>query len=179
MSVDPSSYDEPIDFDAAMALLPERMVAKIGLAETGCWLWTGEIDRYGYGCFGIGSKADGTRRKAKAHRVTYAALRGEIPAGLLTDHVCHTVAVDAGGCPGGNACLHRRCCNPWHLEMVTNRENMMRGMTVTAANAAKTHCPQGHPLSGDNLYVPPAGGRYCRTCRAAADRRWLQRKRTA
>ncbi len=32
-------------------------------------------------------------------------------------------------------------------------------------NARKTHCPQGHPYSGDNLYVDPNGNRRCQQCR--------------
>ncbi len=28
----------------------------------------------------------------------------------------------------------------------------------------KTHCPRGHPYSGDNLYIGSRGGRYCRQC---------------
>lgn len=30
--------------------------------------------------------------------------------------------------------------------------------------AHKTHCPQNHPYSGDNLYVDPKGRRHCRKC---------------
>lgn len=34
-----------------------------------------------------------------------------------------------------------------------------------AIHAAKTHCPKGHPYSGDNLYIPPGRKeRHCRTC---------------
>lgn len=36
----------------------------------------------------------------------------------------------------------------------------------TQGNARKTHCPQGHPYAGDNLYVQPDGNRKCRKCRA-------------
>lgn len=32
-------------------------------------------------------------------------------------------------------------------------------------NARKTHCIHGHELSGDNVYTPATGGRYCKTCR--------------
>lgn len=35
---------------------------------------------------------------------------------------------------------------------------------VAALNAAKTHCPQGHPYSTENTYVSPQGKRFCRTC---------------
>jgi hypothetical protein len=34
-------------------------------------------------------------------------------------------------------------------------------------NRHKTHCPRGHPLSGDNLFVNNQGGRVCRTCKRA------------
>jgi hypothetical protein len=33
------------------------------------------------------------------------------------------------------------------------------------ANKMKTHCPQGHPYSGDNLIVKKTGSRGCRQCR--------------
>ncbi len=37
---------------------------------------------------------------------------------------------------------------------------------------AKTHCPQGHPYSGDNLYIVPGRGwRYCRECMKTRQRR--------
>jgi hypothetical protein len=35
---------------------------------------------------------------------------------------------------------------------------------VASLNAAKTHCPQGHPYSTENTYVSPQGKRFCRTC---------------
>jgi hypothetical protein len=40
----------------------------------------------------------------------------------------------------------------------------MRGTSPTAAYAARTHCRNGHPLSGDNLYTTPQGARECRIC---------------
>lgn len=42
----------------------------------------------------------------------------------------------------------------------------------TQRNIRKTHCPQGHPYSGGNLYVDPAGTRQCRKCKAANLARW-------
>ena len=168
MSVDPSSYDEP------MALLPERIRAKIEVAESGCWLWTAQIDRYGYGRIRVGSQTDGSTRKATAHRVTYAALRGEIPVGLECDHLCHVEAARLGECTGGVSCVHRRCVNPWHLEVVTHRENALRSW-----RAVKSHCAQGHPYDEDNTYLGPQGGRQCRTCNREAVRRSSARRRAA
>lgn len=89
------------------------------------------------------------------YRVRYEREIGPIPGGMQLDHLC-----DNG--PGG-------CCNPHHCRPATPRENTLRGRTLPAANARKTHCPRGHPLSGDNL-VPSRlakGERKCRTCENA------------
>lgn len=60
------------------------------------------------------------------------------------------------------------------------------GSLGDARNAAKTHCPRGHELSGDNLmqrYLK-AGSRRCKTCddrwslynhRGLAYMKWLQK----
>lgn len=42
-------------------------------------------------------------------------------------------------------CRNTSCVNPAHLEAVTNKENTLRGLTVTAINAQKTACAAGHP----------------------------------
>ena len=36
----------------------------------------------------------------------------------------------------------------------------------------KTHCPQNHEYSGDNLYIDPKGHRHCRQCMRARTRKW-------
>lgn len=47
-------------------------------------------------------------------------------------------------------------------------------------NALKTHCPQGHPYSGDNLYISPSdGGRSCRICMRESGRRYREQQRAA
>ena len=95
-----------------------------------------------------------------AHRLAYQSFYGPIPDGLVIDHLCR----------------NRTCCNPAHLEAVTNRENTLRGVGFPALNDAKTHCPQGHEYAGEKLYVWK-GKRFCRACRRAADRRWRQKKK--
>lgn len=53
--------------------------------------------------------------------------------------------------------------------------NVLRGTSPSARQAVKTHCNEGHPLSGDNLYViPSSGGRQCRTCRDANRLVWTK-----
>ena len=51
---------------------------------------------------------------------------------------------------------------------------MVHIMPTGSKNAIKTHCPQGHPYSGDNLYISRAGDRQCRSCLATQARRWRE-----
>jgi hypothetical protein len=129
-----------------------------------CWLWTGALVWDGYPRFKTTYEGEPFVR---AHRFAYRVLVGPIPAGYTIDHLCHTdeCTLKEQDCP------HRRCCNPAHLEPVTGRDNTLRGNSVSRRNAEKTHCLRGHPLSGDNLYVSPAGDRNCRTCQRAKHKR--------
>lgn len=115
--------------------------------ESGCWHWMGKRDRNGYGRFSI------SNRWVQAHRWAYMALVGAVPACLDLDHLCRV----------------HDCVGPDHLEPVTRQVNLLRGETIPAAHAAKTHCPQGHPYDDANTYLY-RGMRQCRTCRTARDR---------
>lgn len=143
-----------------------RFVAKIAVAENGCWHWTASIHPDGYGRFGINN------RVYPAHRIAYLSVRGEIPSGLCIDHVCHNRDLT---CPGARKCLHRRCVNPWHMETVTNVANVLRGQSHMAQQARATHCKNGHPFSGENLHRT-AKGRRCKTCSRAANRAFHARR---
>lgn len=137
-----------------------------------CWPWRGMIDRNtGYGKTSVKSRPE---LHGGAHRAVYQILVGPIPAGLDLDHLCHNADTS---CPGGPTCLHRRCVNPRHLEPASRQVNRKRGRTsgMPDLNRAKTHCPKGHPYSGDNLIVriKPQGwqARICRTCERARHKR--------
>lgn len=115
--------------------------------NSGCWIWTSPWRRTGYGYLQINRKNG--KKKLLAHRVSYELYRGTIPNGMTVDHLCRT-----------------RCCvNPSHMEIVTSKENTLRGNNPAAQNARKTHCLLGHLLSGENLYTfPRSGYRQCREC---------------
>jgi len=133
--------------------IEERFWAKVD--KTGsCWTWTAGKFSEGYGAFWVAG------RVVQAHRFAYELLVGPISKGLVTDHLCR----------------NRACVNPSHLETVTQRINILRGVGVAAVSALKTECVRGHPLDGANLYVPPNGWRQCRECRSAARRRYYARK---
>jgi hypothetical protein len=80
-----------------------RFLSKIEkVTESGCWIWTGTVDKNGYGHVLINYKT------LKAHRLSWLIHNGEIPAGQL---VCHRCDV-----PG--------CVNPHHLFVGTQSDNM-------------------------------------------------------
>lgn len=138
--------------------LAERFWAKVDWREPDeCWEWQGSLQRHGYGHIYIG-KIDGSKRFRSAHRVAYELEVGPIPDGLVLDHLCRNPI----------------CVNPSHLEPVTQRINLLRGETVPARRAAKTHCKRGHPFDEENTRIDKKGRRVCRTC--ASDR---QRERKA
>jgi hypothetical protein len=130
-----------------------------------CWPWTGQTSK-GHGVFRVN-----TQRRVTAQRFAYELHVGPIPDGLDIDHMCHNA--DAS-CAGGPNCPHRRCVNPAHLKPATRRDNTLRGRSFAAVEAAKTHCPSGHPLSGDNLYEW-RGTRHCRSCRRLNNRNRARR----
>ncbi len=138
----------------------------------GCILSTGAVDPDGYARLKIG------RYMTRAARPIYLALFGEIPAGLVLDHVCHTEDLN---CPGGKACRHRRCVNPRHLEPVTLAENNLRGRSLSAENFFKEKCKHGHPFTPENTFhlkrlrVDGKPYRGCLTCR----RNWRPPSRKA
>jgi hypothetical protein len=125
------------------------------IEKTGnCWVWTGAISTAGYGTAWDREEW----RKVLVHRVVFERDRGPIPEGLQLDHLCRNTA----------------CCNPFHLEPVTVRENVVRGLQ---ARGRWDRCSHGHKMEGDNLHIGPGGRRVCRACRRDIANRFYQRRR--
>ena len=120
----------------------------------GCIEWEGAIDVDGYGRKNVNGKW------CQAHRLAWESMNGPIKDGMHIDHVCR----------------NRRCVNPLHLELVTRKENILRGVGPTAINARKIVCSRGHALSGDNLRIRPNGSRECKECSRLRWRQYRLRK---
>lgn len=148
-----SNHPTPSELDAH-----ERVMRRVTVTESGCWVCDmTPSHRY--------AEVRLQRRSmVRAHRLTYAVAHGlsvyDLDPALVIDHVA------ARGCEGGH------CCNPAHLELVTSRENTMRGNGPTADQATRTHCPRGHALQGANLKPSQLarGMRECLVCDRAHGR---------
>lgn len=101
----------------------------------GCELWTGRLDREGYGYHGT----------SRAHIVLWIREHGAIAPGLELDHLCR----------------RRNCVALHHLELVTRAENERRKSWRYRIRRAT--CPRGHDLERHRV-VTPEQGIVCRQC---------------
>jgi hypothetical protein len=98
-------YDNPSDINFLF-----RLTDRLHVAPGGCWEWAGAQAPGGYGVVTY------KKRQCRVHRVVYELCVDSIPAGL---NVCHD-------CPDGDNPL---CCNPGHLFLGTQLENVHDCMT--------------------------------------------------
>lgn len=117
---------------------------------TPCILFEGLISEQGYGRIYIGNG-----RSRNAHRVLWERTNGPVPEGRQLDHLCR----------------NRACINLQHLELVTPKENTLRGIGPTAKNARKLFCYRGHSFTPDNTRIKN-GTRICRICKKIYEDRY-------
>lgn len=135
----------------------QHIFDRVTVSTSGCWEWKLHVNtnRGGYG------QVRYRGSMWSAHRLAYTIFKGAIGSGLVVDHLCS----------------NRPCCNPDHLELVTqsenNRRNSIRG-TASNQNVGKDRCPK---CEGP-YHVMKNGKRGCRPCFTAYSREW-RRKRKA
>ena len=122
-----------------------------------CWWWTGERTKQGYGMLATRIRPTASRSKL-AHRVSWELENGAIPDGHYIDHLCR----------------NESCVNPSHLEPVTPKENVRRGLH----GVLRTHCKYGHELTEENTwYEAKTNCRRCKKCASESARRSTLRNR--
>lgn len=90
----------------------ELFWSKVEKNKNGCWLWQASLIGDGYGHFHV------NRVGVLAHRYSYELFNGVIPDGYIIRHKCNI----------------RRCVNPAHLIIGTQKDN------VNDAVYQKRHC---------------------------------------
>lgn len=135
-------------------MTPQRVIERVHsnvVAGPGeCVVSTYSTGSHGYAQ--IGWHDEGRTIMRLAHRVAYEAAHGPIPDGMTVDHICR----------------NRRCVNPRHLRLLSNRVN-----ATLNGNALKTECPQGHPYDEANTSLRRHRSgrlhRFCRACQAQSN----------
>jgi hypothetical protein len=162
--------------------------------ESGCLEWIAGKSS-GYGRFNPG--ADGP---AHAYRWFYEYVNGPIDRDLVLDHLCRnklcvepthlepvTISENfkRGAARYGRLYIPITHCKRGHdlsihgklLKNGKRRCHTCRrelGGITGVHPSDRTHCPRGHLLYGENLYVDPKRKRRCRTCGLAQGREWRQ-----
>ncbi len=131
-----------------------HIFSRCEVKDSGCWEWTGAGRRYGSVFQGI-----------PIHRQMWVlANNRQIKRGIF---ICHN-------------CDNPRCVNPEHLFEGTHTANMTDASTKGRLkgrnlNSKKTHCPKGHPYTGENILWTNKKShtllRRCRACLKLRDRR--------
>lgn len=106
-----------------------------------CINWTGTISKRGYAvCYK-------NFKQYRVARILMIGIYGDFDRDLVVDHICNNT----------------KCVNVSHLQIITTKQNVLRGNGISANNARKTRCKYGHALSGENLKIK-GGNRSCRLC---------------
>lgn len=118
-----------------------------------CWIWTGYIDKDGYGMLT-------DRSRYLVHRISYQLYNGKIIDNMVIDHLCK----------------NRKCVNPNHLDMITKQENNLRSSSPSSINIRKKKCKHGHILTNENTYIQKftyrKPRRLCRKCISITCKKW-------
>lgn len=95
---------------------------------TGCWLWTGKLNKKGYAnfCYGL-----------QAHRYSYQMFIGP----LLKRHDIH------------HTCKTRHCVNPNHLEQLTHKKHCRTDLTKTHCPRGHLYTRTYNEPSGRSYHV--------------------------
>lgn len=120
---------------------------KVHKMDSGCWHFTGYINKAGYGQIKI------INNVIHAHRASWILHNGHVPSGLL---VCHK-------------CDNPKCVNPDHLFLGTHKDNaidmVIKGRHRMTVYGQPEYCERGHRLNEVGFkYYPNKQWRACNAC---------------
>jgi hypothetical protein len=107
----------------ARKTIGQRIMASVKVTDDDCWEWQKSRDRYGV------MKVRG--KACKVHRVAWEWFVGPIPEGLFVLHKCDNPS----------------CCNPNHLFLGTQKDNMQD--CAAKGRGFVPRCPPGKVARGD------------------------------
>lgn len=117
--------------------ISERLLAfAIPEPNSGCWLFSGSVAGAGYGRFSCAEASN------YAHRASWLAFKGAIPAGMMVLHRCDTPC----------------CVNPEHLFLGTSQDNL-RDMIRKGRAGFQRH-PAAYRKFGAKLGATQVGRRH-------------------
>jgi len=139
--------------DKAMEEFTRRFWTNVQKTDS-CWLWLASKTDKGYG------QTSRNYKHLYAHRVSWELAGKALIKGKTLDHLCR----------------NRACVNPDHLEQVTHRQNILRGVGLTAQNAGKQVCKYGHPFNRENTaYATARRYRVCKQCALRRGRLYVRK----
>jgi len=155
----PTKSDLYRHFDLYVPNMLAWLDDRFDIDDAGCWIWRGAPSgKMGYGVASIGPRSDHLR--IYAHRLSYMIHCGD---------------------PGSLSVLHRcdvpLCICPDDLFCGTQGDNVRDAVAKGRhrnQHTDRTHCRNGHLLSGDNVKITTTGGRRCLICRREYDYEWRQ-----
>lgn len=161
----PSKWNS-VEVPARVAL---RAYTNADEQPNGCWISRYSVSTHGYAQIGWSvpkheQRGNSRHEMVLAHRASWVHIHGQVPIGMTIDH----------------ACKERRCVNPAHLRLMSNRENARRNQ---GDDFREGFCRRGHP---DSMRVPvtrrtKAGmrrtGYTCGPCVAISRSKWVEQNK--
>lgn len=126
-------------FNKIIITNPEKFLSKIKIQnETGCWIFSGAIDKDGY-------RICHDKKPYKSHRYSFELFNGPLSEYMVIDHMCR----------------NRACCNPDHLRDVTPTVNAKENRI----NMLIDYCKKGHKLTEENKSKHKGNGGFVTVCK--------------
>jgi HNH endonuclease len=101
-------HEQDIELLRSKEHLLWRNITLISDFPEDCWLWHGSTNQWGYGSITLKATILDGRIRIGAHRLSYLLFMGSISENLLVLHKCD----------------EPRCCNPSHLWLGTQKDNI-------------------------------------------------------